>query len=89
MTLNFNIQGKKLIKSIQDRILGLKEKLAQQVRNLMSQEAQQQNVKSYSQKYFLNMVEKNNRHGYGPWLSQTKNSLVVKLLNFNGRSIAF
>lgn len=45
--------------------------------------------KNYQQKYFLNMVEKNNRHNKGPWISQTKKSLVIKLLNFNGRSIAF
>ena len=35
------------------------------------------------------MVEKNNRYNKGPWISQTKKSLVIKLLNFNGRSIAF
>ena len=38
MTLNFNIQGKKLIKSIQDRILRLKEKLAFSVQQMHAQE---------------------------------------------------
>ena len=38
MTLNFNIQGKKLIKSIQDRILRLKEKLAFSVQQMQAQE---------------------------------------------------
>ena len=51
MTLNFNIQGKKLIKSIQDRILGLKEKLAQSVKNLHCQQnANNENFK-LEQKY--------------------------------------
>ena len=42
-----------------------------------------------SLKFFLNQIEHNNKHGRGPWVTQTKQSLLVKLLNFNGKSIAF
>ena len=48
-----------------------------------------QNDPEKFQKYFLNQIEKNNNVGKGPWVTQTKQSLLVKLLNFNGKSIAF
>ena len=40
------------------------------------------------QKYFLNSVAKNNGLGFGPWVTKTKRSLLVKIMNFAGKSMA-
>ena len=40
------------------------------------------------QKYFLNSISKNNLVGIGPWVTKTKRSLLIKILNYNGKSVA-
>lgn len=39
------------------------------------------------QKFYMNQVKRQNAHKLGPWLTQTKQTLMVKLVNYQGKSI--
>jgi hypothetical protein len=89
--ITFNINGKKLIKSIQDRILSLKSALKDVVQ-ACHPEIQPPPHILYSQekllKFYLNNITKLNKNNQGPWITQTKKSILVKLCNYQDKSIA-
>lgn len=89
--ITFNINGKKLIKSIQDRILSLKSALKDMVQ-ACHPEIQPPVHILYSQekllKFYLNNITKLNKNNQGPWITQTKKSIIVKLCNYQDKSIA-
>lgn len=84
-SITFNINGKKLIKSIQDRILSLKRELADMVmmnHPEITPPVHILNNPEKIQKFYLNNINKLNKNNQGPWITQTKNTILVKLCNF-------
>lgn len=90
--LNFTLSGKKVIKSIQDRIISLKKQLAETIKQSYHHKWPRQvhfNGDTEKQmKFYLNQIAKLNKQNQGPFVTLKKQTLVVKLMNFNNRSVA-
>lgn len=41
------------------------------------------------EKFFLNQIDRLNNNQKGPWITKTKKSIIVKLIHFQGKSVAF
>lgn len=86
------MSGKKVIKSIQDRIISLKQSLAETVRLAhplkWPHTEHIQGEPEKHMKFYLNQIERLNKQGQGPFVNQTKRTLLVKLVNFQGKSVA-
>ena len=89
--MSFVLSGKKVIKSIQDRILQLKHTLRDAIKNAYPNKYPPDFIRSDNDKtckFFLNQIDKLNKSARGPWITLHKNTLLIKLLNFGGKSIA-
>jgi len=39
-------------------------------------------------KFYLNQIDKLNKQNLGPFVTKSKNTIIIKLVNYNGRSVA-
>jgi len=88
--LSFTVSGKKIVKSIQERILGLKALLKDTIKSHYPHKQVPSHIQfdhEKHQKFYLNQVERLNKQGLGPWVTRTKTTLLIKLLNFQNKSV--